>query len=66
MPYSAALVYLLFGAVLAVLLGCSTWRIEPLEDALVIQHVASAVIVLALFATGIRLDRELAWAEWGL
>ena len=64
-PYSAALVYLLLGAVLAVLLGAFDveW-IEPIDDASAVQHVASALIVLALFATGIRLDRELAWAEW--
>jgi sodium/hydrogen antiporter len=65
-PYSAALVYLLLGAGLATLISAFDvdW-IDPLAQPAAVQHVASAVIVLALFATGIRLDRELAWAEWG-
>ncbi len=65
-PYSAALVYLLFGAGIAALLGVFDveW-VDPIDHAGGVKYVASAVIVIALFATGIRIDRELAWTQWG-
>jgi len=64
--FSASLIYLGFGAAAAVaiqLLGID-W-IDPLADAAVVEHVTEVALVVAVFATGLQLDRALRWSEWG-
>ncbi len=63
--YSAALVYLGLGAGVAVLLREQNvgW-FDPLAHPDLVQHVTGAAIVIALFATGIKVDREVTWGGW--
>jgi NhaP-type Na+/H+ or K+/H+ antiporter len=64
--FSASLVYLALGvgaAVAVEALGIA-W-LDPLADAEVIEHVAEAAVIIALFATGLKLDRPLDWGSWG-
>jgi sodium/hydrogen antiporter len=64
--FSGSIVYLLFGLGAAAglaMLGVD-W-VEPLEDADVIARAAEAAVVMALFATGLQLDRELDLRAWG-
>jgi NhaP-type Na+/H+ or K+/H+ antiporter len=63
--FSASLVYLAMGVAAAVaieLIGLS-W-IDPLEDAVVVERVAELAVIIALFATGLKLDRPLDWNSW--
>jgi sodium/hydrogen antiporter len=64
--FSAALIYLGFGLAAAALLSASgaQW-LDPLEDASVLEHATEFAVIVALFATGLRLDRELRPRAWG-
>jgi sodium/hydrogen antiporter len=64
--FSASLIYLGLGALAAVaiaVLGIG-W-IDPAADAGVIEHLAEATLVMALFSAGLKLDRPIAIREWG-
>ncbi len=63
--FSASVVYLSMGiaAALAIELIGLNW-IEPLQDAVVIERVAELAVIIALFATGLKLDRPLNWTSW--
>jgi sodium/hydrogen antiporter len=63
--FSPAMVYLLAGAAAAGLgraLGID-W-LHPIEDAALIERLAEFAVIVALFGTGLKLDRPLRWREW--
>jgi len=64
--FSASLIYLGLGlgaAVIIEVLGVP-W-ISPLRDATLIEHIAEFAVIVALFGTGIRLERALHPRGWG-
>jgi NhaP-type Na+/H+ or K+/H+ antiporter len=63
--FSASLVYLAIGVAVAVPIGLSgvDW-IDPVDDAELIERVAELAVIIALFGTGLKLDRPLAWSSW--
>ncbi len=63
--FSASIIYLGLGAGAAVviqLVGIS-W-IDPIEDASLIERLAELAVIIALFGTGLKLDRPLDWRSW--
>ena len=63
--YSAALVYLILGSAAALLLTqLDVGWLDPLDHLDAVQNLVSAAIVIALFATGIRIDHRLIWRGW--
>ncbi|HXV56482.1 MAG TPA: cation:proton antiporter [Gaiellaceae bacterium] len=64
--FSAAIIYLALGLGAAVVIGALDvpW-LDPLEDAAIVEHLAELAVVVALFSTGLKLDRRLSWSEWG-
>ena len=64
-PFSAAVVYLVMGALLAVgLHAVGVDLLDPIEDAAVIEHAAELAVIVALFSAGVRLDRPFGWDDW--
>lgn len=64
--FSASLVYLGLGLVAAALLSVSGIRwVEPIKNASLFEHATEFAVIVALFATGLRLDRELKPRAWG-
>lgn len=63
--FSAALIYLGLGALAAVILRVTgaTW-LDPIDDASILLHVAEFAVIVALFSTGLKLDRRLGWNSW--
>jgi NhaP-type Na+/H+ or K+/H+ antiporter len=63
--FSASLIYLGLGIVAALALGVLDigW-VDPLEDASLIEHAAELAVIIALFSTGLKLERALRWREW--
>ena len=63
--FSASVVYLVLGlgAALAIQLLGVRWA-DPLEDADLIERASELAVIVALFATGLKLDRELSAAGW--
>ena len=39
--------------------------LDPVDDAEVVQRLAEFALIVALFSTGLKLDRRLSWREWG-
>jgi len=63
--FSASLIYLGLGvAAAAVLAGTKVDWLDPIGDATLIEHLAEAAMVMALFSAGLKLDRPLRWREW--
>lgn len=64
-PFSASLVYLALGLVAAVLIQAFglDW-ISPLEDAALLQHLTELALTVALFATGLKIERSLSLRGW--
>jgi NhaP-type Na+/H+ or K+/H+ antiporter len=63
--FSASLVYLAMGVAAAVAIEVIDLEwIDPLGDAVVVERVAELAVIIALFATGLKLDRPLDWASW--
>ena len=63
--FSASVVYLVLGLLAAIaieLLGVR-WA-DPLRDAEVIERASEVAVIVALFATGLKLDRELSAVGW--
>jgi sodium/hydrogen antiporter len=63
--FSASLIYLglgLIGAAAIEVLGVG-W-LSPLEDAALFERLTEFAVIVALFATGLKLDRALRWSAW--
>lgn len=67
--FSASLIYLALGLAAATVIDLLGVRwIDPLRDARVVGHLAEFAVIVALFGTGLKLDRALdrrAWAPVG-
>jgi NhaP-type Na+/H+ or K+/H+ antiporter len=63
--FSASLIYLALGAAAAIAIGALEidW-IDPVADASLIEHLAEAAMVIALFSAGMKLDRPLTFRDW--
>ena len=63
--FSASLIYLVLGlgAAAAVELLGVHW-LDPVDDAAVVERLAEFCVIVALFSTGLKLDRELSWGAW--
>jgi len=63
--FSASLIYLGLGAVGALgLLAFDVRWVDPVKDAQLLEHVTELAVVIALFSTGLKVERRLAWREW--
>ncbi|HET9286836.1 MAG TPA: cation:proton antiporter [Gaiella sp.] len=64
--FSASLIYLALGLAAAVVIGLSgiDWLV-PREDAELIERLSELAVVIALFSTGLKLDRPLQLRAWG-
>lgn len=64
--FSASLIYLGLGLVAALAVGALDIRwLKPVEDAAVIERIAEIALIIALFSTGLKLDRPLDLRTWG-
>ncbi len=63
--FSASIIYLGLGAGAAIVVQLVdiSW-IDPIEDASLIEHLSELALIIALFATGLKLDRPLEWSSW--
>jgi len=64
--FSASLIYLAVGLASAVVIGLAgiDWLV-PRRDAELIERLSELAVVIALFSTGLKLDRTLRLAAWG-
>ena len=67
--FSASLIYLGLGSAAAIVIGLAGvgW-LDPIEDATLVEKLSELALVIALFGTGLKLDRplnRLAWAGVG-
>jgi NhaP-type Na+/H+ or K+/H+ antiporter len=63
--FSASLVYLAFGIAAAIVISTvGLPRLDPLADAAVYEKAAELAVVVALFGTGLKLERELRPSAW--
>jgi sodium/hydrogen antiporter len=64
-PYSVSVVYLGLGLAAAGVIGVLEldW-IDPFEDASLIEHLTEFALVVALFASGLTINRALRWRQW--
>jgi NhaP-type Na+/H+ or K+/H+ antiporter len=63
--FSASLIYLGLGTAAAIALGrLDVGWIDPVADAELIEHLAEAALVFALFSAGLKLDRPLTLRDW--
>ena len=63
--FSASLIYLAFGLAAAVAIQVFDlgW-LDPVDDSEVVERLAEFAVIVALFSTGLKLDRELSWSGW--
>jgi sodium/hydrogen antiporter len=63
--FSASLIYLVLGGLAAVAIALldAGW-LDPVADAELIEHLAEAALVMALFSAGLKLERPLDLREW--
>jgi len=63
--FSASLIYLAFGACAAVVIALFDLHwLDPVDDASVVERLAEFAVIVALFSTGLKLDRDLSWSGW--
>ena len=63
--FSASLIYLGLGVLAAVALAAFDVRwTDPVADAGFLEHVTELAVVIALFSTGLKVERRLSWREW--
>ena len=63
--FSASVIYLSLGLIAAValsLLGIAP--IDPVRDAVLIEHVTELALIVAVFSTGLAIDQRLSWHGW--
>jgi sodium/hydrogen antiporter len=64
--FSASLIYLALGVVAATIIDLLGVRwIDPFGDAVLIERLAEFAVIVALFGTGLKLDRALDRSVWG-
>jgi NhaP-type Na+/H+ or K+/H+ antiporter len=64
--FSASLIYLGLGVVAATMIDLLGVRwIDPLADVTLIEHLAEFALIVALFGTGLKLERALDRSTWG-
>ena len=64
--FSASLIYLVLGLFAATIIDVLGVRwIDPIEDARVIERLAEFALIVALFGTGLKLERPLNPRGWG-
>ena len=64
--FSASVIYLVLGLAAATIIDILGVRwIDPLEDAAVIERMAEFAVIVALFGTGLKLERALDPRVWG-
>jgi NhaP-type Na+/H+ or K+/H+ antiporter len=64
--FSATLIYLAFGLAAALAIGVFDLRwVDPVDDAHVVERLAEFAVIVALFSTGLKLDRDVSWSGWG-
>ncbi len=63
--FSASLIYLALGLGAAVLVQISgiAW-VDPIRDSVILERTSEVAVIIALFATGLKLERDLRWREW--
>ena len=63
--FSASIIYLGLGAGAAIVVQLVdiSW-IDPIEDASLIERLSELALIIALFVTGLKLDRPLEWSSW--
>ncbi len=63
--FSASIIYLGLGGLAAATLGLlGRDPFSPVADAKLVEHVTELALVLAVFTTGLSLERPLRWREW--
>ena len=63
--FSASIIYLGLGAGAAVVIQLfGIGWFDPLEDTDVVERLAELAVIIALFGTGLKLDRPLSWSSW--
>jgi NhaP-type Na+/H+ or K+/H+ antiporter len=64
--FSASIIYLGLGALAALAIDVLDigW-VDPLKDAELYQRAGELAVIVALFGTGLKLDKELTWDAWG-
>ena len=63
--FSAALIYLALGLASAAAIHVFDVRwLDPIEDSAIVEHLAEFAVIVALFATGLKLDRPLTFRGW--
>jgi NhaP-type Na+/H+ or K+/H+ antiporter len=64
--FSASLIYLALGLAAATIIELLGVRwIDPFGDAVLVEHLAEFAVIVALFGTGLKLDRALDRSVWG-
>ncbi|MET0731214.1 MAG: cation:proton antiporter, partial [Solirubrobacterales bacterium] len=63
--FSASIIYLGLGAAAAVAIELFdiAW-VDPFDDAELVERLSELAVIIALFGTGLKLDRPLDWASW--
>lgn len=63
--FTSAIVYLGLGIVAATgIWGLGFTPFDPIEDAALLEHMTEVVVIIALFGTGLAVDRPLHWRAW--
>ena len=64
--FSASLIYLVLGVLAAAAIEViGVGWLNPIDDAGLFERLAEFAVIVALFATGLKLDRQLSWRAWG-
>jgi NhaP-type Na+/H+ or K+/H+ antiporter len=64
--FSASLIYLVLGLLAAVVIQAAGIRwLDPVDDARVVERLTELALIVALFASGLKLDRALDFRAWG-
>ncbi|HEX2129838.1 MAG TPA: cation:proton antiporter [Solirubrobacterales bacterium] len=63
--FSASMIYLALGAGASVVIQLVnvSW-VDPLEDYELVERLTELAVIIALFGTGMQLDRPLQWGSW--
>ena len=63
--FSASVIYLLIGVAAALVIGFFDLHwVDPVDDATVVERLAEFAVIVALFSTGLKLDRPLSFVGW--